>query len=224
MHRVIIMPSNNAAWYVRALAEKFPEAISLMISPEGWDWKGEPPLPYALDNGAWPSFKNQRPWSESQFLRLVDKAAGCSVLPKFLIIPDVVGNSIATLEKWHHWYSQLKDLGWPLAFAVQDGMRDRDVPSDADLIFVGGTKDWKLATMRFWCSKYRCHIGQINTGKRLYQCHEAGAVSVDGTGWFRDPRTFFDLVRYLEIAYGHRIEHRQLSLFQDGIAYDNPIA
>ncbi|NER37730.1 MAG: hypothetical protein F6J93_27845 [Oscillatoria sp. SIO1A7] len=215
------MPSNNAAWYVRALAEKFPEAISLMISPEGWDWKGQPPLPYALDNGAWPAFKNERPWSESQFLELVDRAARCPLPPKFLIVPDAVADCGRTLEGWHRWYPELKSLGWPLAFAVQDGIKTEQVPEEADLIFVGGTTEWKLRTLRHWCDRYPCHIGQINTGKRLWQCHEACAQSVDGTGWFRDPRTFFDLVRYLEIVYGHRIEHKQLTLFQSGIACDN---
>ena len=169
------------------LADKFPEAIQLLISPDGWDWAGQPPLPYALDNGAWPAFKNQRPWNECQFLKLVARAAGCPVPPSFLIVPDVVGDCIATLENWEKWYPQLKDLGWPLAFAVQDGMLGSDIPETADLIFVGGTDEWKWGTMEFWARQYPCHIGQINTGRRLYQAHQAGAWSVDGTGWFRDP-------------------------------------
>ena len=140
MHKVGIMPSNSAAWYVRLLFEKFPEAISLMISPDGWDWAGEPPLPYALDNGAWPAYKNQRPWDSGKFGKLVDRAAGCSKPPKFLIVPDVVGDCIATRELWDKWHPQLKDLGWPLAFAVQDGMLAPDIPDSADLIFVGGTR------------------------------------------------------------------------------------
>ena len=210
MNKVIVMPSNNAAWYVRLLQEKFPEAIANLISPDGWDWAGEPPFSYALDNWAWIAYKNQISWNEGKFLKLVDRAAGCRVPPLFLIVPDVVGDCRATLESWHKWYPQLKDLGWPLAFAVQDGMLDSNIPDNADLIFVGGTQEWKFKTMAHWCQKFPCHVGQVNTGKRLYEAHQAGAWSVDGTGWFRDPRSFLDLVKYLEIVWGDRIEPKEV--------------
>ena len=202
------------------MQEKYPEGIANLISPGGWDWT-EPPFSYALDNGAWPAFKNQRPWDERQFLKLVDRAAGCPRPPMFLIVPDAVGDCHATLENWHKWYPQLKSLGWPLAFAVQDGIEADQIPGEADLVFVGGTQEWKFRTMAFWCRSFPCHVGQINTGSRLYQAHQAGAWSVDGTGWFRNTNSFLDLIKYLEIAYGgDRLEKKDISQIKGAVSYD----
>lgn len=217
MHKVVIMSSNNYAWYVQLIHEKFPDALALMIPPGGWDWVN-PPLAYALDNGAWPAYKNGRHWDEGKFLKLVDRATRCPIPPKFLIVPDVVGNCAATLESWHCWYPKLKSLGWPLAFAVQDGMQPEHIPDTADLIFVGGSQEWKFANMAYWCANYPCHVGQINTGKRLYECHAAKALSVDGTGWFRNTKSFLDLVKYLEIVYGDRLNAKEVMSVKNAMA------
>lgn len=222
-NKLTIFPSNNTSWIIRLLAEKYNSeketAIALLFGIGGWRGVPEPVMPYALDNGAWPAYKNGEPWDEYGFLKLVERAAACPKKPMFLIVPDAVGNASYTLESWHRWQPELKNLGWPLAFAVQDGIKPEQVPPEADLIFVGGTTQWKLKTMRYWCERYSCHVGQINTGKRLYQCHDAGAQSVDGTGWLRDRRSLCDLIVYLEIAYGHAIEYKQLELFQNATAY-----
>jgi hypothetical protein len=53
-------------------------------------------------------------------------------------------------------------------------------------IFVGGSTDWKLATMRQWgalareCRTY-CHVGRVNTVRRIRMCQDAGVDSFDGT-------------------------------------------
>lgn len=61
-----------------------------------------------------------------------------------------------------------------------------DVPSDADVIFVGGSTEWKRQAIVPWCQRFpRVHVGRINTDKWLRYCEAAGAESVDGTGWFR---------------------------------------
>mgnify|MGYP003656587610 CR=1 FL=1 len=91
-----------------------------------------------------------------------------------------------------------------LALAVQDGMMPEDVPDDFDrengVIFVGGSTHWKLKSMKMWCDNFkRVHIARVNTESRLWKCHNAGAESVDGTGFFRgDQNQTEGLYRYLE--------------------------
>jgi hypothetical protein len=53
-------------------------------------------------------------------------------------------------------------------------------------IFLGGSTDWKLATMRQWgefAAEHDCyfHVGRVNTGRRFRLAHQAGADSVDGS-------------------------------------------
>jgi hypothetical protein len=78
-------------------------------------------------------------------------------------------------------------------------MTPQDVPSDADVIFVGGSTDWKRRTMSMWCEVFdRVHVGRINTERWLWECDEAGAESCDGTGWFRGRQAQLDgLLSYL---------------------------
>jgi len=62
----------------------------------------------------------------------------------------------------------------------------------------------------------RVHVGRINGEKGLWECHEAGAESCDGTGWFRGGNTEGNkqlqmLLRYLEESTNGR-KQGQLTL------------
>ena len=61
-----------------------------------------------------------------------------------------------------------------------------DVPDADCMLFIGGSTGWKLKAIEPWCAKFpgRVHGGRVNGPIRLDLCHRAGAVSVDGTGWF----------------------------------------
>src|SRR5690606_19465502 len=83
--------------------------------------------------------------------------------PRWLLVPDVVADRDATIARWREWEPKLRPFGFPLAFAVQDGMTAEDVPADADVIFVGGTTDWKWRTVWRWCHDFpRVHVGRVN--------------------------------------------------------------
>jgi hypothetical protein len=105
----------------------------------------------------------------------------------------------------HH--SEAGQYGWPLAFAVQDGMTPSDVPGNAEVVFVGGTTKWKWDTAEMWAKSFpRVHVGRVNEVRRLWQCADLGIEPVDGTGWFRDSedgRRIPQLVGFLE---GRRIK------------------
>jgi hypothetical protein len=84
-------------------------------------------------------------------------------------------------------------------------MTEKDVPSQADIVFVGGSTKWKEATMQTWCKRFLSHIGRCNTWRRLMMAHHAGAISIDGTGWRRktmEGRDSQDLLLYLKWVSG----------------------
>lgn len=103
----------------------------------------------------------------------------------------------ATINLWHKWEPVLRPLRWPLAMAMQDGMTPKDFRGD--IAFIGGTTNWKWRNLRMWADVPRFHVGRVNTERHLWQAHDAGAESCDGTGWFRNPtKQLPSLLRYLE--------------------------
>lgn len=182
-----VMPSNNSGIQIGYLAGKYPGRIGWLISPEGWR---TPPswMPYALDNGAFGAWVNKRKWDEKAFLELLRTAAQNKSRPIWVVVPDVVTDREATIKRWFKWVPRIKNIlpNTPLAFAVQDGMSPEDVPANADLVFVGGSTEWKWRYLRTWTDRFaRVHVARVNTAGKLWQCYEAGAESCDGTGWMR---------------------------------------
>lgn len=184
--RMKVMPSNNSGIRVGYLCKTYPDRLGWLIGPGGWR---KPPswMPTALDNGAFAAWKNKTPWDESAWWKLVTKAYSESPL-LWAVVPDVVTNKEGTLDAWHKWSPIMRQEfpGLPLAFAVQDGMTPRDVPSGVHTVFVGGSFDWKWDNLDMWTKHFRrVHVARVNTRKRLWQADQAGAVSCDGTGWFQ---------------------------------------
>lgn len=55
--------------------------------------------------------------------------------------------------------------------------------------FVGGTDEWKLPNLSMWTENFpRVHCGRVNPVRVIEYCERLGCESVDGTGWFRDPK------------------------------------
>lgn len=179
-------------------------------------------MPFAIDNGAFPCFTNRKPWDATRFIAGLDKiATGCveqRTDPSWLLVPDVVCDREATIASWHEWLPRLTGYGWPLAFAVQDGMDIGDVPREAQVVFVGGSTPWKRATMARWCQSFpRVHVGRINTYRWLRVCEKLGAESCDGTGWFHgDNDQLEGLRKWLAEKSGKEPRDGQQSLSFDG--------
>lgn len=201
---LMVMPSNNSGMQIGYLAGKFPGRLGWLISPDGWR---RPPswMPYALDNGAFGAWVNNRPWDEGKFLDLLENARS-HFRPMWVVVPDVVADREATLALWPEWSARIREIipHVPLAFAVQDSMTPEDVPNGADLVFVGGSTEWKWRTVREWAAKFpRVHVARVNSERKLWQCHEAGAESCDGTGWMRAGESRIEeLRRFLEMSQG----------------------
>lgn len=156
----------------------------LMLSATGvWRTEG---FPYALDNGAWTAFQAGTPFDAGRFMGLLERfGAGAD----FVVVPDIVRGGHESLRLSLRWLDRLWWVRCPRLIAVQDGV----TPADLDWllsaevgIFVGGTDTWKEQTMRAWATAARergaiCHVGRVNTQRRLLKCLAAEVDSFDGS-------------------------------------------
>lgn len=162
-----------------------------MLMVEGWKNPDKWPY-YAIDNGAYSAFVNNREWDPIPFLRTIRRARLYERKPDFVVCPDIVAGGRDSLIHSINWLHVLPgELQYYLA--VQDGMQIQEV---ADVIrshgfagiFVGGTADWKIETAPAWCilSKnlgIKCHIGRIGPGRKILWAAQIGADSVDSSTW-----------------------------------------
>lgn len=207
---MIVMPANQRGIVAGWLAGRFPQRIGHLYSPGGLT-QLYPFLPYALDNGRYASTVKNQVWDEDAYIEMLDRVAADTLVPRWLLVPDVVADPDATRREWDVWAHRLSSrYRWPLAMAVQDGMEPDDVPKEAAVVFVGGSTEWKRRTLHDWCDAHpRVHVGRINTNRWLWECHNAGAESCDGTGWFRgDQEQLQGLIDYLERSAAGLGDHR----------------
>lgn len=162
-------------------------------------------FPYALDNGAWTAFQRGERFDVGAFERAVEQlGAGAD----FIVLPDIVCGGLDSLTMSRRWWDQFHYrpalAHVPKLIAVQDGFEARDIRpmlSARTGIFVGGSTGWKLHTMKRWSALARsygaiCHVGRVNTARRIALCAAAGVDSWDGSGWSR----FGETIRGGELA------------------------
>jgi hypothetical protein len=196
---MIVMPTNNTGILVGYLVGQYPGRLGHLFSPEGlrktYDW-----MPFSLDNGKFACWSRGKQWDEAAYRDMLAEVSMRDQQPLWALVPDEVANPKETKRLWDHWFPVIKSYGWSVGFAVQDGMTKDDVPPEADVIFVGGSTEWKWATMHRWCQEFpRVHVGRVNSPEKLWDCTESGAESCDGTGWFRgNPKQTAGLIEYLD--------------------------
>lgn len=148
-----------------------------------------PWLPYVLDNGRYADTMNGIAFDEDAFVRFVESFVFREIQPLWIAVPDVPFNGEETLDWWEIWAPRLRSYDVPLALVVQNGMTpDVVVPllSKGDVIFVGGSTEWKWATVESWASAWdRIHVGRVNSPEKLTYLKGLGVESCDGSGWFR---------------------------------------
>jgi len=208
-----IMLSTHSSGTTHYLAGRYPDSVGWLISPgafkEPREW-----LPYALDNGKFGAWKNQTHWFEAQFFELLDRCKICRFKPMWVLVPDAVGNKEETKLLWPRYEKDIRRYGWPLAFAVQDGMTIRDVPTSADVIFVGGTTTWKWRNAANFVAAFpRVHVGRVNWVDKLEYCEQLGVESCDGTGFFRGGPDSIQAEQLKDFIAGHRRCREQQELF-----------
>lgn len=137
----------------------------------------------ALDNGAWGAFAGKRAWDAALFTWMLERHGRDAL---WVVVPDVVADAEASTARTREWLAFCQDRCPRVLVAVQDGMTRPPVPLGPRVgVFVGGSTEWKLATLGRWAALARragawCHVGRVNSVKRINLCIEAGATSADG--------------------------------------------
>ena len=145
-------------------------------------------LDYCIDNGAFSCWTTGQPFDAAGFRALVrDRGEGA----EFIVVPDVVTDAAATFDQFPEWHAELEPTGARLLLALQDGMTEGQVAgllSDYPRagLFLGGSTEWKLATMAAWGELAReagryYHVARVNSARRIIQAQACGADSFDGT-------------------------------------------
>ena len=160
---------------------------------------------FALDNGAWTSFQRGEPFDEPAFERAVSLLGADA---DWIVVPDIVMGGMASLKFSRMWLARLRNRRSlstaTFMIAVQNGIGHgyvRDIIGPQVGIFVGGDTEWKLATMTEWTRLAHsrgaiCHVGRVNSARRIRLCAAAGVDSFDGSG----PSRFATALPPLDLA------------------------
>ena len=167
-----------------------------LLRDAGWRFIVEPsqgyrrdpcPLPYGLDSGAWACHRAGVPFDEDGFRRVLKDHGETA---DWIVLPDIVGGGAESLALSLSWVPEVSEHKRPLLLAVQDGMTVAQIEpllsSVGVGLFLGGSTEWKLSTMRQWGTLARragCwyHVARVNSQKRITLCQDAGATSFDGS-------------------------------------------
>jgi hypothetical protein len=156
----------------------------LLVSATGvWRHEG---FPYCLDNGAWTAHQQGTAWDERRFLDLILLMGEDA---DFVVMPDVVLGGVESLRLSLRWLERLWWLSVPRLIPVQDGMHAHHLRGwlgNGVGIFIGGSDGWKEQTAREWGKAAEqagviCHMGRVNSQRRLRIAFRAGCHSFDGS-------------------------------------------
>lgn len=160
-----------------------------------------PGVPWCADNaayaGRYPGDAAYLGWLSARTARM-DRCA-------FATAPDIVGAAAATFARSAPMLERIRALGYPAALVAQDGLEYLPVPWDTfDVLFLGGTTEWKLGPAAAHLTaeaRHRgltVHMGRVNSLKRLRYAASLGCHSVDGTHLAYGPdRALPSLLRWL---------------------------
>lgn len=176
------------------------------IKAVNWRWivspfdRGGPILAglrHAVDNGAWHCYqafvRGERISPLPDISRFETTIARYGKDADFIVVPDVVLGGDLSWELSRAWLRRMRRnptiRSVRLMMAVQNGFEPTKIEpflSPRVGVFVGGDTDWKLATMAEWSRLAHsrgaiCHVGRVNTARRISLCGKAGVDSFDGT-------------------------------------------
>lgn len=163
--------------------------LGLLITPESHrpeQYDVRDFVAWAADNGC---FTRGESFSEIAWLDWLDSfPLESREWCLFATAPDVVGDWDATLERSLPLLETIRELGYRAAIVLQDGATIDTIPWDEiDVVFVGGSTEWKLGEIAAECvaeARRRgkmSHVGRVNSIKRGRICREMKADHADGT-------------------------------------------
>lgn len=177
-----------------SLIQYSPRNVGRMVQPRALGRIAETPRAgflWAADNDCFQGF------NQTRYLKMLAHVAdvpGCL----FITVPDVVGDSEATMRLFREWGETVAQVG-PVGLVGQDGLTPQQVPwNDIQTLFIGGTTEWKLGEDARLLMKEATergkwlHMGRVNSWRRVEYAKACGVDSIDGTqlSWFSD--TYID--------------------------------
>lgn len=117
-----------------------------------------------------------------------------------VIVPDKPFNWSTTVEMFRELSTYVRELGYPVALAIQNGVTLSEVKElDFDTVFVGGDEDFKrrqcLPVIKWALSAGKwIHVGRVNGGNNLSKYY-GYASSWDGTTFSYHPTQQFEPLR-----------------------------
>lgn len=193
----------------KEVLESRREDLAILLTPNTGNRPDLSNTTWAADNGC---FTQPHTYSDERYLSwLAERPASTCV---FATAPDVVGDAVATLNRSLPVLRKIRALGYPAALVAQDGLEKCFIPwSTFDVLFVGGSTEWKLspAAERIVREAKRrgkwVHLGRVNSRKRLALAESWGCDSADGTYLAFGPKVNFPkLIGWLDDVNGTREE------------------
>lgn len=140
--------------------------------------------PHAYDTGCYTQGDR---FHLAAYLDWLDRMGGRDTC-LFATAPDVVGDAAATWERSAPVLPELRRRGWRAALVAQDGLEHLPVAWETfDCLFIGGSTEWKLGRAAADLVRQArergkwCHMGRVNSGRRLLYATRIGCQSSDGT-------------------------------------------
>jgi hypothetical protein len=158
------------------------DGMGFLITPQGSHRPDLAGMPWAADSGCYTV-----PYiGDDSYLRWLDSYPRDTCL--FAVAPDVVADWSGTVRVAATVLPKLRALGYRAAFIAQDGLPPAWVAWDEfDALFMGGTTAYKLSEDAYALvreAKARgkwCHMGRVNSLRRMRAAAMGGYDSVDGT-------------------------------------------
>jgi hypothetical protein len=197
---------------MRSLLPRYADIMGFLMTPANHNCVAtidQMGLPLAADNGAFSGF------DPVAFRAMLGKVKESPLLA-WVACPDVVADAKTTISLYRQWEPELRLAGVPVAFVLQDGQEDEELPA-ADCYFIGGSTRFKLSKATrdlVWAGKERgsqVHMGRVNTRRRLEIAYTWGCDSVDGSAASRwGDRRLREFLKWLREIENRDKHHERL--------------
>lgn len=151
-------------------------------------------IPWAADNDGFGFWSRGEPYNPKPLLKWLPRWQDYADSCLFVVAPDILTNACATLQTFWLWRDIIAAYGYPVAFAVQDGIEDYPPPwGYFDALFIGATNRTKYS--RHVAELVRgakarglwVHNGRVNGLSAVRYSKTIGCDSFDGTGFTHEP-------------------------------------